>query len=792
MRARAGRAGGGLRSLPGRHEAARGALRAILQLSAGIVLCAAGCRGSSGAGAPDAGAGGPDGGAACDPIVRSANLGCQDPEVAAALALLKSMTLEERVQQMSGPPSGSTSLSTQEDNGRLGVPGMKYVDGPRGVHWYPTDYGTTVFPVTALRASSWDPELERLIGKAIAREVRDFGYHVVLAPTLNQVMHPRGGRSQESYGEDTFLLGVMGRAFVAGVQHDPKIADPAEPDQPPEDSYRVQSCVKHFAANNIENTRIFVNAVLDERTLREVYLGHFKRVVDGGVSCVMSSYNRLNGSYNGASKSLLRDLLKTEWRYPGYVISDWFAKGSTIESATAGLDVEMPFSSGTFPAEFDSSFYYGPKLVAAVQGSQLAPELVDEAVLRVLYAKIHSGLLSHAQVPHPFQTKSEAAQALALRAAREGLVLLKNGPTAALGDDVLPLSKSKVRSVAVVGRYARSENLGDHGGSDARVLDGELVITPFEGIAAALAATGGVATAYAQVEGNEAAIGAAEALVVVAAYAPADLGHSSGGEEGEGTDRVSLRLPARDLANIAAAVALKATHPALKIVVVMKSGGAIAVADWVDGVDALIMAWFGGMKEGTALAEVLFGDVNPSGHLVQSFPVRESDLPAFRNDTTGDVQYGYYHGYRWLEKQGIAAQYPFGFGLSYTTFAHSKLKVAQPSITEAETLKATLEVTNSGPVMGTEVVQLYVGYSNTAVKDRWGRPAKELKSFARVSDLLPGETRTIELTVEPADLAYWDVAAHAMMIEKMEYQLFVAPSSDPAGANLQKASFTIR
>ena len=763
--------------------------RVLLAFTA-LILVIAGCRRPGVAVAPDAGVGVTDAGVPCDPAILSARLGCHDPEAASALALMKSMTIEERVQQMSGAPANSNAYA-QEDNSRLTVPGMRYLDGPRGVHWYPTDYGTTVFPVGALRASSWDPGLERLIGKAIAREIRDFGYHVVLAPTLNQVMHPRWGRSQESYGEDTFLLGEMGRAFVTGVQHDPNVADPEEPDQPPEDTYRVQSCVKHFAANNIERTRTLVNAVLDERTLREVYLPHFKRVVDAGVSCLMTSYNRLNGSYNGASKSLVRDILKTEWRYPGYVISDWFARGSTADSPAAGLDVEMPFSSGSYPPQFGGAYYYGPGLLDAVNRSEVAPELVDEAVLRILYAKIHNGLLTHPQTPHPSQTKSEAAQALALRAAREGIVLLKNGATAALGDDVLPLSKANVRSVAMVGQFAKIENLGDHGGSDARVLDGSLVITPFEGISAALAATGGAATAFTRVAGNEAAIGAADVAVIITAYVPADLAHSSSGEEGEGTDRVSLQLPQRDLDNIAAAVALKATHPSLKVVVIMKSGGAIVVADWVQGVDALLMAWFGGMQEGTALAEILFGEVNPSGRLVQSFPGKETDLPPFHNDVTGDVEYNYFHGYRWLEKQGIAAQYPFGFGLSYTTFAFSKLTVAQPSITDAETLLVTVDVTNSGPVAGSEVVQLYVGYGKTAVNDRWGRPVKDLKAFARVSDLLPGETRTVALSVKTEDLSFWDAAAHAMKVEKMEYQLFVGPSSDATDPAMQKAAFTI-
>jgi beta-glucosidase len=349
-----------------------------------------------------------------------------------------------------------------------------------------------------------------------------------------------------------------------------------------------------------------------------------------------------------------------------------------------------------------------------------------------------------------------------------------------------------VGKVAVVGMFANLENTGDRGGSDAKTLDPELVITPFEGIATALEGTGATASAFRTVAGNEAAVGAADVVLVVTGYYPADLGRGSSGEEGEGKDRVSLQLPQRDLDNLTAALALKAARPALKLVVAMKSGGAVVVAPWVGQVDALLMVWFGGVVEGTALAELLFGDVNPGGRLVQSFPVSESDLPAFRNDTSGEVPYDYYHGYRWLERKGVKPQYAFGWGLSYTTFGFSNLTVAQPSLSAADTLSVTVDVTNTGPRAGTAVAQLYVGYDGTAVKDQWGRPVKDLRAFARVADLAPGEKRTVTLAVKAADLGYWDSAAHAFKVEKMSYQLYVGPSSDLADPNVLRATFSIR
>ena len=749
------------------------------------------------------GDGGNDAGPTCtNSIVAAANLPCGvDADVAQALSLLQNMSLEEKIQQMSGPAYNPNNFFDQEDNTRSKIPGHKYMDGPRGVRWYNTDYGTTVYPVSEARAASWNLELERLIGKEMAREMRDLGRHVLLAPTINQVSHPRWGRAQESYGEDTFLLGEMGAAMVKGVQFDPTVSDPSDPNDQVEDTYRVQACVKHMAANNIEDTRIYVNAVLDERTLREVFLPHFKKAADAGASCVMASYNRVNGDYSCYNKTLLRTILKNEWKYSGYVISDWFAKGKTVPSVNAGLDIEMPFSSGPFPSLFDSAYFFGTLLNTAVTSGQIDQKLVDEAVLRILYRKVHFGLIKHPVNPKPYLTKSDGAQALALRAAHEGMVLLKNGATAALSDDVLPLSKSALTKIAVVGKFSNSANMGDKGSSDAKVVDTSLVITPFGGIRDAFAGAGKTAVTFTTVAGNEASLGTADVIVIVAAYQYADLARSSSGEEGEWKDRTSMSLPQRDLDNITAAIALKSSHPNLKIVVVMKSGGAIVTKDWAGSVDAIIHAWFGGMKEGTALADILFGDYNPSGRMVQSTPVNESDLPAFQNTTQGDVNYNYYHGYRYFDKYKITPQYYFGQGLSYTTFAFSNLKITSPTtIGAGDSLTVTVDVKNTGTVAGTEVVQLYVGYDNTAVAGStppsaaggWGRPVKELKAFGRATSVAPGATSTVTLKVNGVDLAYWDTAGQKYVVEKMVHQLYVGPSANPTDANMLTSTFTIQ
>jgi len=771
-------------------------LRAVTRASllAGALLLVTGC--------PPKGPTTADGTPACDPAATKVGLDCNDPEVQSALTLLRAMSVEEKVQQMSGPLYNPNNMFDQATNERLSIPGFLYMDGPRGVRWYNSTYGTTVYPVAAARAATWNPELERRIGKAMADEMRYLGRHILLAPTINQVSHPRWGRAQESYGEDSFLLGTFGSSFITGAQYDPAVADPLDPDQVIQSTYRVQACAKHLAANNIEDTRIYVNAVLDERTMREVYLPHFKKAVDAGVSCAMASYNRVNGSYSGESTDMVRDILKTAWGYKGWVVSDWFAKGQTLTSPVAGLDVEMPFSEGVCPSIFDCTYFYGSRLVQAIAAGQVDVSLVDEAVLRILYAKVHFGVIAHPVGWTPWLTKSDATQALALRAAEEGIVLLKNGPTAALSDDVLPLSRTATSKLAVVGKFANSENMGDKGSSDAKVVDGELVITPFEGLRDALPATNTSRTScgtaakcaltFEDVAGNEAALQGSDVLVVVAAYFYADLARSPSGEEGEWKDRVSLALPQRDLTNITNALALKTANPAMKVIVVVKSGGAVLVNPWEGQVDGVVMAWYAGMKEGTALGEILFGDLVPSGKLVQSFPVSEADLPPFENVTTGDVNYGYYHGYRWLERQGTAPKYPFGYGQSYTTFAYSNLQVANPTISDTGTVTVTVDVQNTGPVTGSEVVQLYVGFANTALTDTWGRPQKELKAFARADGIAPGATRTVSLQVKAADLAYWNVATQQMTVEKMAYPLFVGPSSSSTDPNMMTGTFTIQ
>lgn len=763
-------------------------------VATGLVSCGKGAiDGSASTGDGDGGGGGTTTGPdySCDSLARTIQVDCSDSALQEALTLLRAMTLEQKITQMSGPAFNPTNMFDQPDVAELDIPGHLYLDGPRGARWYNSDHGTTVFPVAASRAATWNLELERLIGKAMARETRVLGRHILLAPTVNHVIHPRWGRAQETYGESTHLLGAMGKAFIRGAQYDPTQADAADPNQEVEDTYRIQACAKHFAANNIEDTRIYVNAVLDERTMREVFLPQFQDTVEEEVACFMASYNRVNGDYAGFSSTLLREILKEEWGYSGYVISDWFAKGQTNTSPAAGLDVEMPFSSGPFPSQFDSAYFYGSTLVTAVNSGQVDEVYVNEAALRILYQKAKFGVIDYDVTFEPWKTKTTEAQALALDAARQGMTLLKNGATAALSDDYLPVDPTTLTKIAVVGRYANEQNTGDKGSSDAKAIDASVVYTPYEGIQQA-AGSGVEVVTFESVSGNEASIQDADLVVVVTAYVPADLQRSTDGEEGEWTDRDSLELAPRDLANVQAAAALGGSSGGPKVVVAAKSGSSILVESWIDSVDAFVMIWFGGMGEGIALADVLFGNYNPSGKTAVSWVRQESDLPVFQNNETNDVPYDYYHGYRYLEKNGIAPRYPFGYGLSYTTFGYANLQLASDTVAADGTVEVSVDVTNTGPVAGTEIVQAYVGFDNTSVSDQWGRPVKQLFAFARVEDLAPGATETVTLQIPVEDLAYWDVANSQFVVETMEHQLYVGPSSDSNDANMLKGSFTVQ
>jgi beta-glucosidase len=639
-------------------------------------------------------------------------------------ALLAQMSLADKIAQMHGA-SLSAGIWHTADNLALGIPGLAMTDGPRGVG--AATGHATAFPVGMARGATWDPALEERVGEAFGAEVRAKGGSMLLAPTINMLRHPRWGRAQETYGEDTVHMGRMATGFIRGAQQ------------------HVIANAKHYAGNSIENSRFNVDVTIDERTLREVYLPHFHAAVrDAHVGAVMSAYNKTNGQYCGENLHLIHDVLKGDWDFQGFVESDWFlGTRSTVPSITAGLDIEMP--SGT---------YYGQPLADAVTGDVVAETLVDDAVRRILRAKLCFRLDTDPPVVDPGAIETPAHLAVALDAAREGIVLLKNVGGA------LPLDRSQVGSVVVVGTIAAAANIGDHGSSNVSPTS---VVTALDGITNR--AGGGVTVTY--VPGpslspaDQATIAAAGAVVVVAGLTFNDEG------EGQVTpgDRVSLAMPGTQDALVAAVAAL---NP--RTVVVLEGSGPILMP-WLNDVSAILTAWYPGEQGGLAIGDVLFGDVTPSGKLPVSFPVAEADLPPFDNVSLA-VTYDYYHGYRYLDRNGTTPLFPFGFGLSYTTFQVANLSVSPQALSPAGRLHVTADVGNTGAVAGDEVVQLYVSAQGSAVD----RPVRELKAFARVH-LAPGETRTVLFEVPASDLAFWDVGAGAFVVEPIGYTVHVGTSS---------------
>jgi beta-glucosidase len=639
--------------------------------------------------------------------------------------LLARMTLEEKVSQMHGLQLDAIDgVYWTPDDDRLGIPGFRMCDGPRGVSGL-TGH-TTAFPVASARAATFDPDLERRVGAAIGREARARGANVILAPTINLLRQPQWGRAQETYGEDSFVLGEMGAAFIRGAQE------------------HVVASAKHFAMNSIEDTRFEVSVEADERTLREVYLAHFRKAVEAGVGSVMSAYNRVRGAYCSENGHLLSDILKGEWGFDGFVESDWVAAvRSTAPSALAGLDIEMPMA-----------LYYGEPLVEAVRGGDVPESVIDDAVRRILRIKFRFGIFDGLPPVDPAVIESPEHRALALEVERRAIVLLRNERGA------LPLDRAGVRRLAVVGALADRVNLGDLGSSFVRSTS---PVTPLAGVRAHAGDAEVIAvTTNAPTAAELDAIAGADAAVVVVGLTAQDEG-----ENGPiGGDRDTLAL-APDQVQLVADVA--ARQP--RTVVVIEGSGAVLVEPFVDRVGAILLAFYPGVEGGNAIAEVLFGDVVPSGKLPVTFARSADQLPPF-DHTSKRVVYEYDAGYRFVDRHGFEPRYPFGFGLSYTTFALADLSLEADEVPADGTIRSLVDVTNTGARAGDEVVQLYVSHPASRVL----RSVRELKAFRRVS-LAAGETKTVALEVPARELAYWDVDANRWVVEPTTYRIEVGTSS---------------
>ncbi|MDP6374530.1 MAG: glycoside hydrolase family 3 C-terminal domain-containing protein [Pseudomonadales bacterium] len=646
--------------------------------------------------------------------------------------VLQRMTLEQKINEIRGrqaqPVEGLYYAGGDDD---LGLEPWKMVDGPRGART-----GTaTAFPVAIARAATFDVDLERRVGLAIGTEVAAKGGNVVLAPTINLLRHPGWGRAQETYSEDPHHTGAMGSAFISGVQN------------------RVLASPKHFALNNLENRRFETSADIDQRTLHEVYLPHFKRcVVEARAASIMTAYNRVNGTYCSEHDELLHDILRETWGFRGFVESDWFlGTRSTAQALTAGLDIEMPVAYR----------YSDQNIAAALEAGELSEETITERAYSSIYQKLAWQLRedSVAGIPRPTPAVVEcnAHVALAREAAEKSIVLLENR------DDTLPLRRTGMQ-IAVTGKLADTINLGDRGSSMVTPTE---TVTAWQGIR--LAAGGANVTLLD--EGVEAQNYADYDVVLIVAgltyreegeFIPTAQQDAERGELARGGDREDLRLP-RDQAEFIRQVAADAR----KTVVVLQGGSAIVVDEWIDDVDALLMSWYPGQQGGHALAAILFGDTCPSGRLPVSIPKHMDHLPPWDVQAL-NIRHDLLHGYRWLTHHGHTPAYAFGHGLSYTCFELSGLEVERTS----ESILCRLNVQNTGSRTGATVVQLYVSCPDSRVF----RPPLELKGFARV-DLEAEVSATVVFELSEEDLSYFDASVSDWVLEACTYRFQAGDNS---------------
>lgn len=657
---------------------------------------------------------------------------------------LRSLTRAEKRALMGGAALGRVEgVWLVRGVARLNVPGFRMIDGPRGVAVAPPHHATA-FPTASLRGASWDPSLEERVARAIADETRAMGANVLLAPTMNVLRHPRWGRAQETYSEDTWHMGSMAVAFVRGAQ-----------------SRGVLTSLKHFAANSIEDTRHTVDVQMDERTLREVYLPHFRRAIhESNAASVMAGYNQLNGRYCDLNGHLLTDILRGEWGFEGFVMSDWvLGTHGSVESVRAGLDLEMPVLN-----EYAA-------LSSAVSMGLITEHEIDRSLRRMLRAQWCYGLDSRTYENHPELRETADTLALAREAARRGIVLLKNEPVA--GRALLPLDTATVRSIVVLGRAANIANIGDRGSS---AVSPSATVTALQGLTqrAGMSATVTAIDAATLSAAARAQVRAADVVIVVTGNVERDEGE---GEIAAG-DRASMELPSEETALIRDALA---ENP--RTVVVLEGGSAITTASWDANVAALLWAGYPGARGGEAIADIVFGDAAPSGRLPFSMPESEGDLPAFDN-ASARVAYGYLHGYRHLQATRRAPRYAFGFGLGYSAVSYESIAVASSAVSATDVIEARVTVRNTGARSMRETAQLYVAAMGSTIM----RAPMDLRAFEQ-REIAAGASETVTLRVPVSELAVWDEGSRSMRVEPGTYELRVGPDSERTPL---RATITVR
>jgi len=686
---------------------------------------------------------------------------------------LSRMTLEEKVKILH-----AQSKFSSPGVPRLGIPEIWTTDGPHGIRpevmwdewdqarW--TNDSCVAFPALTCLAATWNEEMSALYGKVIGEEARYRDKDVLLGPGVNIYRTPLNGRNFEYMGEDPFLSSKMVVPYIQEVQKN-----------------GVAVCVKHYALNNQEAKRHEYDAVLDDRTLYEIYLPAFKAAVqEGGAWSIMGAYNLYKGQHLCHNQYMLNDILKGEWGFDGVVISDWGGTHDTDQAINNGLDLE--FGTWTNGLNMSSSnsydtYYLADPYLAKLRSGEASEDVLNDKAGRVLKLIFRTAMNS--KKPAGSMRSPEHYEA-ARKIAGEGIVLLKND------NKVLPIDLNKTKKLLVVGENAiKMMTVG--GGSSSLKVQHEY--TPLEGILAAVGDkaevvyergyVGDVTGDYnGVVTGQDLSESRSEDKLIadaVAAAKEADVVIFIGGlnkaahQDCEDSDRYGLELPYAQDKTIEA---LAAVNPNLTVVIV--SGNAVAMP-WVDKVNGIMETWFSGSQTGHALADVLFGKVNPSGKLPFTFPVKLEDNAAHAlnaydpEDLSVEYKEGIFVGYRWAEKEQIKPLFAFGHGLSYTTFGYGEAKAAKTTMKENGTLTVSVDVTNTGDVAGKEVVQLYIGDNEASV----ARPVKELKGFRKIA-LEPGQKQTVTFEITPDMLKFFDADKHEWVLEKGKFTAYICAASD--------------
>jgi beta-glucosidase len=648
--------------------------------------------------------------------------------------LIKSMTLDEKIHMMHGigpcpevwsekcpmPIKGYVGEVPAIE--RLGIPHLNLADGRAGVGNKAVD--VTLLPAPIAAASSWDVALLNQFGRVLGKEQWDKGTNVTLSPTIDVVRVPEWGRTFESYGEDPYLNARMAVAEIGGIQAEGSIAD-----------------ANMYLTMQQESDRFKADSVVDERTLQEIYLPPYAAAVEEGrVGTFMCAYVKTNGVYSCENAHLLQEILRKQLKFDGWVMSDWGATHSTVDAANNGLDQEMPVDE-----------FLGAPLKKAVEDGKVTVATIDDHVRNILVPMFRQGLFNRQQ-PGNWDSKvrTEAHAAFSRKVAEQGTILLKNHGA------ILPLAANV--SVAVIGEAGSTKPKAEGGGSSEVVAP--YVVSPFDGISKR--GKGKVTSEDGTVLDKAAAAARAADVAIVFVRT----------EETEGGDRPDLKLPNNQDALISA---VAAANP--KTIVVLDTGGPVLMP-WIDHVAGVVEAWYSGQEDGNAIAAILYGDVNPGAKLPLTIPRTASEIPTVTKEQWPGVGGKSYYseklnvGYRWYDATDTAPLFPFGFGLSYTTFKLSNLAISPATFSAgAGPVKVTVDVTNTGRRAGAEVVQVYVGHPAAN-----GEPPHQLRAFAKV-DLKLGETKPVTLTLDRRSFSIFDVNANRWTVKPGVYEIFAGSSS---------------